>query len=774
MGRYLAVIQDSFREALASRVLWILLALITLLLLALAPLGYREELTWRLREDDVRDWPKLMVQFRESAKNSQPSPTRHIFSLLDKKLQDDLRDVKIPNIDSDAQNPFSFVRVMGRLGREMNKVLERRDFYNAEAFRGVPLEGLELRQLRDDGIDKLADRELFRFNRLVFEAAFPDLVRASMPTSVQLIYGWTDFGDPIPLRGESLRDGLQANAAGVLKYLIGALGVFIAILVTAPIIPQMFDPGALHLLLSKPVSRWMLFLAKFFGGCAFIFIGAAYLIAGLWLILGVRFGVWDAKILLSIPLYLFVFAIYYAVSALAGVLYRSPVVSIALTILFWGACWLIGTSKIAFESAIWNKSRLIQVFAAGDSWMAVNEMGMTHEWDEAKHEWREVFVSPEQRQIRGMLLVMPAIPREFRAVGPVYDERHDRLVSAQPAFPPTKLALNVGQRGEQWEPRSKQAAPAGTFAMFREPSGSVLVVSSLGLFRLTGDPLKKQEPMTLPFLDWKIPLPDAGPFEAVGPAEPVLVTQPASAAMHPSSGSVVVYTRGRLTVLRPDEGGRFERVVEHEFPTDDRPAGVLGFGGETILLAQADGKLRVFDAHTLAQRAEFQPEGKNQPRFVAASPDGRWLAVTFHNGRLWLYDAKSNTITAPRVSGQSDIASATFTKDGQLVAVDQTVRVTLYEADSWKVAKRYSPKLGWLASGYKYGLVPAYTLFPKPGELGTTFDYFLSGKETRGTDTEDLTSAQRDVHPWTPLWSSALFMVVILAAACIYIEWQEV
>ena len=42
MRAYLAVIKDSFREALASRVLWILLVLITLLLLSLAPLGVKD------------------------------------------------------------------------------------------------------------------------------------------------------------------------------------------------------------------------------------------------------------------------------------------------------------------------------------------------------------------------------------------------------------------------------------------------------------------------------------------------------------------------------------------------------------------------------------------------------------------------------------------------------------------------------------------------------------------------------------------------------------
>ena len=55
MRPYLAIIADSFREALASRVLWILLVLITLLLAALVPLGYRSEQTAEFRQGDFLD-----------------------------------------------------------------------------------------------------------------------------------------------------------------------------------------------------------------------------------------------------------------------------------------------------------------------------------------------------------------------------------------------------------------------------------------------------------------------------------------------------------------------------------------------------------------------------------------------------------------------------------------------------------------------------------------------------------------------------------------------
>ena len=48
MRPYFAIIKDSFRAALASRVLYVLLLFITLLLLVISPLHIRETLDWQL------------------------------------------------------------------------------------------------------------------------------------------------------------------------------------------------------------------------------------------------------------------------------------------------------------------------------------------------------------------------------------------------------------------------------------------------------------------------------------------------------------------------------------------------------------------------------------------------------------------------------------------------------------------------------------------------------------------------------------------------------
>lgn len=778
MTKYLAVIMDSFREAFASRVLWLVLVAITLLLVAVAPLSYREVVTTQFIDRDIRRIDDFMIFLRSEEKRRDNLPAQRIWERLTDKTRSRLSNVKIQGKDQEPGNPFEFISLISVLRKELNSQLKQADFYDAAVWKGITISSREANDLlkrheaKDADTESLSPTEIARLNRLMIEAAFPEFIRVSPPTSAQFVYAWMDAGSPQPLSGNQIQESLQSSAATVTNFFVGAIGVFVAILVTAPIIPQMFDAGSLHLLLSKPISRPLLFLSKYLGGCAFILIAAAYLIGGLWLILGVRFSVWEPKILASIPIYLFVFAIYYAVSSLAAVVWRSAIVSVAVSILFWLACFVIGWAKVGMENMVLNKERFTRVFHAKDTLFGVDEFGWAYEYDETQSEWNDVFVLSEQRQARPFLLIAPTVPREFRTVGPVYDASNDRLVAAVPAFPPTSMHLCVGVRDEEWEPLTKYSAPTGTLGIFREPAGKLLFASSFGLSRLTGDPLATREPIKL--FGMSLPLPSGGPFQQVNPDPAVLITQPADVAMNPLTGSLVIYTRGTLMRLDP-ERNKFVRKAEQKLDGEDRQAAAVAFGGERIVLGRDDGRVQLLDAATLETIHEFRPEGRNPPRFLEVSRDGHWATALFHTGNLWLYDEQTRNFTRPKVAGQGSISAANFDTDGSLMVVDHYRRVSIYSLDPLKLEKRVSPNLGVLVTGYRYGLLPLYTLFPKPGELDKTFSYLLSGKTTEKADDgdDDLATAQWNIDPWIPVWSSAAFTLVVLLAACVYIEFQE-
>ena len=86
MRPYLAIIKDSFREALSSRILYIMLGLITVLLVLVAPLTYRQELTVGLHDDDA-NWPELIDQLKLAEKQTTTSPLRRIWTQLTPEQQ---------------------------------------------------------------------------------------------------------------------------------------------------------------------------------------------------------------------------------------------------------------------------------------------------------------------------------------------------------------------------------------------------------------------------------------------------------------------------------------------------------------------------------------------------------------------------------------------------------------------------------------------------------------------------------------------------------------
>jgi hypothetical protein len=74
----------------------------------------------------------------------------------------------------------------------------------------------------------------------------------------------------------------------------------------------------------------------------FVFLLTAFTITGIWLVIGLRTGIWSSGLLVSVFAITFYFAILYACSTLIGVLTRNIIVSIVVTMLFWCTLFLIG------------------------------------------------------------------------------------------------------------------------------------------------------------------------------------------------------------------------------------------------------------------------------------------------------------------------------------------------------------------------------------------------------------------------------------------------
>ncbi len=770
MGAYLAVIKDSFREAMASRILWVLLVVITLMLMALAPWGYTEKTTTTLQDGDLINFADFVAKIDEAGKVEAKTPSRLVWEMLSESERESLSRFK-PGENPDG---FGMMKIAQNFIRSLNKAIESEDFYDATYWSKTRLrtdEGRDLLKRLDDG-KTLTESENWRLNRLALEAAFPDIIRQGMPTSLQFKYISNPVGPPFPIGREDYNQIVTQWASWVMKWFVGVIGVVIAILVTASIIPQMFDPGSLHLLLSNPISRSMLFLSKYLGGCAFTCLSAAYLVGGMWFLLGIRFGIWELSLLYCIPLFVFVFAIYYAVSALAGVVWRHPLISIALSILFWLVCLAMGYMKGGYEQLALESTRFAQVHKAGDSILGVNKLGVVRQWNADSEEWDEVFASESQKAMQMVFSVMPEVPDELKPLGPVYDEKNDRLmnISRDMQRGGASPQVMVGKRDDNWSPKAGVAPPSSTSALLREPDGGILAVSYYNLYRLEGDPIEKAktkkkkdgESNLLDTIGSFIPDMSTGPFKPVGPKPVVLLTRPYSAVIDPANGDLVLCSRGHVTVLSKDEDGKFDRKIEGDIDVPNTKPITLGAAGGHILVGREDGVLLLYD-DKLELKKEFKPESQSAPKWLSSSPDGDTFAVTFNNGNLWTVSAAAEEIEKPYIRGQGDISATLFTSKTNLLATYQSVRLCETDLESGKIVNTYSPAMGTMEIVYRYVIYPLYVIFPKPSEMDRTIDYTLAKEE----------EANKIEKPFQPLWSSLLFIVGVLIISCIYIERQE-
>jgi len=757
---YLAVIKDSFREAMASRVLWIMLVLITVLLLSLAPLGVREKLYSQFTGNDLLDVPELAERLKKEGQSNKPSPGRRIWSLIDADVRTTLSETDTENAD---QRHFL---IRFELTAALNGLLDKPDLYDEEAWQDVAVVE-EARELMKRGVDDLSEEELARLNRLLLEAAYPNLIRTSPQTSAHLTYLIWDTPSLVPMTRKQFETGIKFVLSGFMQFFVGVIAVFVAVLVTSPIIPRTFEVGSIELLLSKPISRVLLFLAKFAGGCSFILVNAAYMIVGLWLIVGVRFGVWNHRLLLCIPIFLFLFAIYFSVSALAGLIWRSAIVSVVVAALFWATCFAVGFSKGVTEALFLNPTRLVQIIDVGEAPLVMNERGNIFQWQEEERQWEAVFM-PDG----GAPETAPFMPLSRPMIGPVYDRQGERLLAVESNwqnYSPVGQgsATWVAPRSDEWIRTEGAAAPAGTTAIFAGSQSGVLLVGRQGIFRLVGDPEEKREDMK--FFGVRVPIPRSNNvYQNVGPEQPLRLLPPVALALDDQTGSLAVWSRGLLAVYESDENGKYGLKRQTEFELEEE-AVVLGFAGSTILAAHQDGRIEAIDSESLQVQHQFEVEGQNAPRFVEASRGGTWFAVVFHNRKLWLYDAQRQEMTRRGIAGQGEISAAGFVGPDRLRVADRVNRVTEYDLTESKRTERWSPKMNMFERSYRYVILPVYTVYPKPGELDDTVHYLLTEKETVAPGADNLQDAQVKLNPWSPVYSSALFVLVVLAIGCLYV-----
>ncbi len=117
----------------------------------------------------------------------------------------------------------------------------------------------------------------------------------------------------------------------------------LALISTASIFPDFLSEGGIDLVLAKPISRLRLFITKYLGGLLFVVLQVTIYTAGGFLIIGLRGGVWEPSVLLAIPIVVVFFSYLFGFCAMIGVMTRSPVAAILLTILLWFCLFILNS-----------------------------------------------------------------------------------------------------------------------------------------------------------------------------------------------------------------------------------------------------------------------------------------------------------------------------------------------------------------------------------------------------------------------------------------------
>jgi len=385
IAKPLAILKDSLREAWDSKTLLVMLILAFLFLVGVASIGYEaatpkvvfedfaEEMSAPvirinkgkhtgdlLNPDTGRPYahPKYtLTSFKTIKEGGHASTGEHEFTIVVKssvqppKGEEGKEDPKkAPEIV--PAGPDIFERLVAAWHDSEGNYVRLADRKDVDPMKWVILQPVTDEMAREYFAVELERRTqvpITGFERLPTDqpgervykiTTGPSAEPRVWPVKFSILFGAWESPAPLPLGIllYTIQDLLISN--------VGGLGIIlIAAIVTSFFIPNMLRPGSVVLLLSKPIGRVTLLLFKYIGGLFFVLILTTFVVGGVWLITGIRAGVWAPGVFIVIPLMTFSFAILYAVSTLAAVWSRNSIVAILVTLGFAGMLWLVGKAE---------------------------------------------------------------------------------------------------------------------------------------------------------------------------------------------------------------------------------------------------------------------------------------------------------------------------------------------------------------------------------------------------------------------------------------------
>lgn len=800
MRQYLAIIKDSFRAAMASKVLYVLLGLITVLLVALAPFHFVETLDWKLAyQQHIKDPAALVEQILDKKDDPGRPEVGRIWERLPTSLKRDLEAIGkksdadeagssdegsnnsgapgMPKSMQESQKNGRTFFTHQKLIDELNELIKDPEFYRAEDWKRMRLSG-EAKALKETLEEGFSSRHSRRLNRLLIGRAFRSTISRGQATSMSAWYGpWAFEMLDAPISQAQFGSQVISVIPGILDKFVLSIGLAVALLFTASIIPETFEPGSLNLLLSKPISRSGLFLSKFVGGCVFIALCATYLFFGIWLWLGLALGVWENAILYCIVLYVIVFGIYYSVSAFVGLTTRSTILSVIVTILFWGSCFLIGTGH-GFLNTRMQNTRIVAINSANEETVQLNRLGQFSTWDGKNQPWQSLMPNEDDhaKMQLGMISYSANLDhsREIPLpYGPVINPAGGQVIAGN-----TSLFNPLSFSRQPMLVASSAGEPLKKIGKFPSDMADLLQGKTM-VVALTGDGkvYRFQDPATAEdraSAAGKERLRRKRYYVDVSPDNKVSIDARGQVAINGLSDDIAIYGEGKLHVLNFD-GEKYTNGIDAEIESDLAPSMscLIEFQGNKIVLAFGNGDIVLVDSTTLKETGRYRAESNYPVDSIAAAPDGNQFFLLTGNQRLWMLDAQAGEISRAPVKGKGDLSAVSVNEDGQLAVADRTNRLTVYRLPSFEVVDTKTPPSDMIEKIYRMVVRPLYWLWPKPGEFYKVVTHMSSSGSSATNRAVDLRQQPKYQNPFAPLTSGLAFMAVMLLISCVYFSRKD-
>lgn len=160
--------------------------------------------------------------------------------------------------------------------------------------------------------------------------------------------------------GETLAVFLREVQGAIAIFLYG-VSTFVAVFVCAGLMPSLFEPGRVDLILARPLSRCWIVLGRYCGCVAIVGLNVVLLIGCSYGILGWKSGYWNPGFLFAIPITIFAFCVLMALVMMVSIWLESTAVATIVAFLVLLFSPILAQKNLAIRllgseaaRAVWN------------------------------------------------------------------------------------------------------------------------------------------------------------------------------------------------------------------------------------------------------------------------------------------------------------------------------------------------------------------------------------------------------------------------------------